>query len=69
MHVQLGQIIDKKRQKDQKTQLPFLKRREQKQGVRNKNRVLRTPPALNTTRGLGKTPKAPLQPDPYPHPI
>ena len=46
---------------------------EQKQGVGSKSRVLSMPPALNTTRGVGKTPKPPLWPNawthPYPHPI
>ena len=46
-------------QRYQKTQQPFLKSIEQKQGVGNKNRVLSMPPALNTTRGVGETPKPP----------
>ena len=33
MHVQLGQILDNKIQKDQKAQPPILKSREQKQGT------------------------------------
>ena len=33
VHVQLGQIMDKKIQKDQKSQLPLLKSGEQKQGT------------------------------------
>ena len=41
--------------------------------ARKKSRVLRMPPAHNTTKGVGKTPKPPLWPDPwthpYPHPI
>ena len=56
-------------QRDQKTQLPLLKSLEQKQGVRRKSRVLRMPPAhTTTTRGVGKTPKPPLQPNPWTHP-
>ena len=42
-------------------------------GVGNKSRVLRMPPAHTTTKGVGKSPKPPLRPDPwthpYPHPI
>ena len=48
MHAQLGQILGK-RFRDQKTQQPLLKSPEQNQGVGNKSRVLRMPPAHNTT--------------------
>ena len=62
MHAQLEQIMDHKIQKDQKTQLPFLKNWEQKHA-----------PVLSTTKEMGKSCKPPLQPDPwihpYPHPI
>ena len=65
------------RQKDtkrpKKPQLPLLKSWAQKQGVASKSRVLCVTPALNPTRGVGKTPKPPLWLDPwthpYPHPI
>ena len=40
-----------------KPQLPLLKSREQKQGVRSKSRVLHMRPALNTTKGVGRPPK------------
>ena len=61
MPVQLGQILDNKIQKDQKNpQLPLLKRQEQKQGVGSKSRVLRMPPALSTTRRVGRPPQPPL---------
>ena len=69
MHVQLGQIMDNKVQKDQKSQLPLLRIRAQKQGVRSKSRVLRMPAALNTTKGVGRPPKLPLRPDPWTHPL
>ena len=70
MHEQLGQILGEKIQKEQKdgkTQLLLLKSREQKQGVGSKNRVLLMPPALNTTKGVGKPPKPHLWPDPWTH--
>ena len=64
--VQLGQIMDNKVQKDQKTQLPLLK-------SGSKSRVLHMPLAHNTTKAVGKPPKPPLWPYPrtcpYPHPI
>ena len=63
MHVQLGQIMDKKMQKDQgkkkrKAQLALLNGWEKKQGVRSrsKSKVLCMPPELNTTKGMGKSP-------------
>ena len=58
VHVQLGQILDNKTQKDQKPQLPLLKIWVQKHGVMSKSRVLPMPPALNTTKGVGKRPQA-----------
>ena len=71
--VQLGQILDKRYKETKKAQLSLLRSLEQKQGVTSKSRVLSMPPALNTTRGVGKPPKPHLQPDlwthPYPHPI
>ena len=51
VHAQLGQILDQKIQRDQKTQLPLLKGLEQKQGVGSKSRILSVPPALSTTKG------------------
>ena len=45
MHVQLGQIRDKKIQKDQKPNYHFWK-------AQSKSRVLRMPPAPNTTKGV-----------------
>ena len=66
LHVQLGQIMDKKIQKTKKLNCHFWR-------ARSKSRVLRMPPALNTTRGVGRRPKLPLWPKPwthpYPHPI
>ena len=58
VHVQLGQILDNKIQKDQKAQLPLLKIWVQKQGVMSKSRVLPMSPALNTTKGVGKPAQA-----------
>ena len=46
-----------------KAQLPLLKNWEQKQGVRNKSRVLCMPPAHDTPIGVCKPPKSPLQAD------
>ena len=40
-----------------------------KQGVQSKSRVLSTLPALNTTRGVDKTLKPPLWPDPWTPPM
>ena len=56
MHSQLGVLSTnsgQKTQRDQKTQVPLLKSPEQKQGTG----ML---PAINTTRGVDKTPKPPL---------
>ena len=73
MHAQLGHILENKIQKDQKAQLPLLKSQEQKQGIRSKSRVLCMPHAVNSTKGVGRPPKPPLQPNaltrPYLHPI
>ena len=49
VHVQLGQILNKRYKKNKKAQLPLLKSQEQKQGVGSKSRVLCMPPAHNTT--------------------
>ena len=62
-----------KKTKPNPTQLPLLKSREQKQGVGSKSRVLRVPPALNTTEGGAKhlshpsavTPGLTLLPSPH----
>ena len=55
-----------RRYKKTKTQLTLLK-------SRSKSRVLRMPPALNTAKRLGESPKPPLRSGPrytfYPHPI
>ena len=51
MHAQLGQNYGQKIKTDQ---LPLLRSLEQKQGVESISRVLNMPPALNTTRGVGK---------------
>ena len=51
VHSWLGQILDQKIPKDQKTQLPILKGLEQRQGVGSKSKVLSMPPALGTTKG------------------
>ena len=73
MHGQLGQIIDKRYKKTKKAPLPLLKSQEQKQGVRNKSRVLSIPLAHTSTRGVGKIPKPSLRPkpstQPCPHPV
>ena len=60
--VQLGQILDKKMQKDKTNQLW-----EWKQGDGNKIRVLFMPPAHTTTKEVGQTPKLPLQSNPSLH--
>jgi len=62
--VQLGQILDKRYEKTKKTPLPLLKNQEQKQGVASRSRVLSMPPALNTSSGVGRTPKPLFWPDP-----
>ena len=51
VHAQLGQILDPKDTKGQKTQLPFLKSQEQKLGVRTTAEYYACPPTLNTTKG------------------
>ena len=61
MHAQLGQILDNKIQRDQRAPLPLLK-------SGSKRRSLRMPPALNTTKGVGRPPKQLLWPDPRTHP-
>ena len=62
-----GKLWTTRYKKTKKTQPALLKSWEQKQGVASKSRVLCMPPAL-TTKGVGKTPKPPLQPDPWTHP-
>ena len=73
MHAQLGQIMDKKIQKDQKSPTANSEEPGEKQGPGSKSRVLHMHPAHTTTKGVGKPPKPPLWPDlwtrPYPHPI
>ena len=46
-----GKLWTTRYKKTKKTQLPLLRSQEQKQGVGGKSRVLRTPPALSTTKG------------------
>ena len=46
-----------KRYEDKNSQLPFMKRQEQKLGVGSKNRVLCMPLILNPIRGVSKPPK------------
>ena len=46
-----------RRYKDKNSQLPFMKRQEQKLGVGSKSRVLCMPLILNIIRGVGKPPK------------
>lgn len=58
MNVQLGQLMDNKIQEDQKTQMPLMKKLEQKQDVGEQAWVL-PPPALNTTNGSEQAPLAP----------
>ena len=69
-----GKFWTKDTKRPKKPQLPLLKSQEQKQGVGDKSRALRMPPAINTTKAGGRQPKPRLQPDPppahpYPHPI
>ena len=67
-YAQLGQILDKR---DQNTQLPLLKSLEQKTECWDQKQGTAHTPC--TTKGVGKSPKPPLQPkpwtQPYPHPI
>ena len=71
MQAQLRQILDNKKQKDQKDQLLLLKSWGQQQGVGSKSRVLQMPPALNTTKGVDQLSKPRLWcgpwTDPYSH--
>ena len=73
IHDLLGQIMDKKIQKDQKSPTANSEEPGEKQGPGSKSRVLHMHPAHTTTKGVGKPPKPPLWPDlwtrPYPHPI
>ena len=69
-----GKFCIQKIQRDQKTQLPLLSSLEQKQSVRSKSRALHLPPALNSTREVGRPLGHPSSPTnswthPYPHPI
>ena len=72
MHI-WGKFWTARYKKTKANQLPLLKSQEQKQGVRSRSRILHMPPAHNTTKGVVKSPRPPLQPDPwirpYPHPI
>lgn len=60
-------------QRDQKRHLPLSRSLQQMQGVRSKSRILSMPPGHNTTYGVGKTRKPPLQlnrwTSPNPHPM
>ena len=69
VHEQLGQILEQEIQKDQKTQLPILKSREQKQAIRSKSRVLYMPPAHNITKGWAEHRSPDPWTHPYPHPL
>lgn len=63
VHAQLGQVLEKKTQKDQKTQLLLLKSLEQKQDVGVKSRVMPTPPCIqHPQRGGQMTSATPLAP-------
>ena len=64
VHAQLGQILRKKIQKDSKTELPPLKSREQKQGIRNKSRVLCMPAACTPLEGWAEHLSRPSSPTP-----
>ena len=55
--VQLGQSVDNKIQKDQKTWSLLLKSREQKQDAQSKRSLLCIHQALYTTKGVGRPPK------------
>ena len=55
----VGANYGQKGTKRPKLQVPLLKSWEQKQVVGSKSRVLRMPPALNTTRGVGRPPVPP----------
>ena len=59
-----GKLWTTRYKETKKTQPPLLKSRENKQGVGSKGRVLRMPPALNTTKAVGHPPKPALQPNP-----
>ena len=57
VHVQLGQIIGKKMQKDQeKKEKPSCHFWMAGRKTRSKSKVLCMPPELNTTKGMGKPP-------------
>ena len=64
-----GKIMDSKIQKKKKPKIPNCHCHFRR--ARSKIRVLHMPPAHTTTKGVGKTPKPPLQPNlgthPYPH--
>ena len=62
-YAKLGQILDKR---DQNTQLPLLKSLEQKKGCWEQKQGTAHAPC--TTKGVGKSPKPPLQPNPWTHP-
>ena len=53
---------------EQQDRKRHLKKQERKEGVWSKSRVLCMPTALNTTKGVGKPPKSPLQSNLWTHP-
>ena len=66
VQLQSGQISDKRYKKTKKSQLPFLKSQEQKQGFKSKNSVHAS--CTQDSKGVGKTPKPPLRADPWTNP-
>ena len=68
MLVQLGQTIDNKIQKNQKTLWLLLKSREQNQGVQSKRSPLPMCQALYPTNGVCRPPRPALLPAAWTHP-
>ena len=69
----VGENYGLKEAKRPKTQLPLLQSWEQEKGCQEQKQGLHMPSAHKITKGVGRPPKPPLQPDPwtcpYPHPI
>ena len=66
MHAQLGQIMNNKRQKTPKTQLPFLRSQEKKQDVESKAGYFVCPLNTKPPKGQGDHPSHPSGPTPLP---
>jgi len=63
----LGQILDQRYKKPKNPIATLEEPGAKKTGVGSKSRVLFMPSEINTTRGVGKTPKSPLWSNSWTH--